>query len=406
MNIPWKKILAGFILLLVVISLSYLLYLFFFKSEITETPATYIPSETILEPGQLPQVITRPSDQGLVDTESQFKGLTPSKIASGGLTEVTRDTFSQAKGAKASSDGLVYYDQASGKFLKRLSNGQIVEYSDKVFYQVENVTWDKAGTKAILEYPDGANILYNFQDKRQITLPKEMKEFSFSATGNELAAEIIGTTKESNWLVTANANGANIEFIEQIGDRENDVQVAFSPNNQVIATFRDSYDADRQEIVFIGQNQENFRSFVPEGRGFEGQWTPSGEEMLYSVYSSATSFKPQLWIVEAQGNNIGLNNKNLQLNTWSHKCTVNSLGTSAYCAVPRDLPTGSGWYPELAANVPDDFYLINLETDTFSLLAVPDSETGFQAQNVMLSPDETTLYFTNSDNNVYSLDLP
>ena len=50
--------------------------------------------------------------------------------------------------------------------------------------------------------------------------------------------------------------------------------------------------------------------------------------------------------------------------------------------------------------------MINLETGSYSLLAVPDSDTGYQAQNVMLSSDESTLYFTNSDNNVYSIDLP
>ncbi|MBT3690497.1 hypothetical protein HOE31_02710 [bacterium] len=405
MVLPWKKILMGIILLLIVISLSYLLYIFFFKSEITTTPTTFIPSDTVLEPGQLPEVVTRPTDQVSPD-DTSFQGLVPSKVARGGLTEVQKNTFSSSKGAMTSSQGLVFYDSSSGKFLKVLSNGQLAEYSDKVFHQVESITWDRNGSQAILEYPDGANILYDFQEKKQITLPKEMREFTFSNDGNQIAAEVIGPNKENNWIVTANSNGSNIRFIEQIGDRASDVNVDFSPNNQVVATFRDSYDANRQEIIFIGQNQENFKSFVPEGRGFEGVWTPNGTRMFYSVYSANTSFKPQLWIVDAQGNNIGLNNTDLRLNTWAHKCTINGSGGSAYCAVPRDLPTGSGWYPELANEVPDDFYLINLETGSYSLLAVPDSDTGYQAQNVMLSSDESTLYFTNSDNNVYSIDLP
>ena len=157
MVLPWKKILMGIILLLIVISLSYLLYIFFFKSEITTTPTTFIPSDTVLEPGQLPEVVTRPTDQVSPD-DTSFQGLVPSKVARGGLTEVQKNTFSSSKGAMTSSQGLVFYDSSSGKFLKVLSNGQLAEYSDKVFHQVESITWDRNGSQAILEYPDGANI--------------------------------------------------------------------------------------------------------------------------------------------------------------------------------------------------------------------------------------------------------
>jgi len=411
MRLSWKKILVliGFVLIVAVFA--FLIYYFFFRPFVKPKPA-YVPPETELLPGQLPEVINANLRvDELLNTNTGLPDIgriigQPSEVARGGLTKTKRLSSTPVKGAKVASDGsLLYYDEATGKFYRILADGTLTELSGKVFHRVENITWSGQANQAILEYPDGSNILYDFNENKQYTLPKAMQDFSFSANGTKIASEVIGPASENNWLVSANPDGTGIKFIEQIGDESENVLVGWSPNNQVVATFRDSYDADRQEIIFIGQNKENFKSFIPQGRGFEGQWTPDGEKMLYSVYSQNDNFLPKLWITNAQGDSVGTNNISLNLNTWIDKCTVNSSGSSAYCAVPRELPFGSGWYPELAQGVPDDFYYVNLETGHYSLLAVPSGD--HSASQVFLSPDEKELYFIDQDNDyLYNISLP
>jgi len=414
MKIPWKKILilVGFIAVVAVIAFG--LYYFFFKSAITPSRPAYIQEGEGLKPGELPQVINanaRPEANVNVNAGLPAVGqiaAKPSSVARGGLTQTNRLTDGPVKGAIVAPDGsLIYYDEATGKFYRRLKNGALVELSGKIFHNVENITWAKGANQAILEYPDGSNIMYNFDENKQYTLPKEMQDFSFSDTGGSIAAEIIGPNEENNWLVTANPNGTGIKFVEQIGDKMDDVLVDWSPNSQVVAAYRESYDANRQEVILIGQNHENFKSFIPQGRGFESQWTPEGDKLLYSVYNSDENFRPKLWLANAGANNFGYNNISLNLNTWAHKCTVNQNSTAAYCAVPEELPLGSAWYPELADGIRDDFYYIDLATGRYTLLAIPSGDLTHSASQVYLAPDEDELYFVDqTDNNVYSIDLP
>ena len=62
------------------------------------------------------------------------------------------------------SDGVnvIYYNRATGKFYKVFPDGRTVPVSEEVFYQVQNVSWSPDKNKAVLEYPDGANIVYDF----------------------------------------------------------------------------------------------------------------------------------------------------------------------------------------------------------------------------------------------------
>jgi sugar lactone lactonase YvrE len=75
--------------------------------------------------------------------------------------------------------------------------------------------------------------------------------------------------------------------------------------------------------------------------------------------------------------------------------------------VPQNLPTGSGWYPQLANNLPDSFYKVDLNSGQVSLLAEPvGNQPFYSATSVYLSPDGKILYFQDRSGSVYSLGLP
>jgi len=399
MSERFKKIIAIIIFILTVIGLSYLIYIFFFRPAVIG-PSTIVPPTFI--GGQLPGIgvgdlnqIYENVNQGLPTINQIPLEAEISDSAKGGLTKIITMAKVKLTFPRASSQGGVnYYNSSEGRFYRMSADGTISRLSDQRFYAVDKVTWSADGSQAVLEYPDGSNIVYNFNENKQYTLPKELQEFNFSKNGQQIAAEAIGQSEESNWIVTANADGSNIQFVERLGDQAANVDINWSPNNQVVALYRKNINADNQEIIFIGQNQENFQSLTTYGRGFDGQWTPQGDRLLYSVYRSDNGFRPTLWSAEANGDRIGLNNISLSLETWVDKCVVASDNQTAYCAVPNSLPAGSGLYPTLSDGSFDSFYRVDLRSGQSSMIAQPVGEQqGFSGENLFLSPDGQTLYF-------------
>ena len=153
----------------------------------------------------------------------------------------------------------------------------------------------------------------------------------------------------------------------------------------------------------MGKNNENFKSVLVEGYGYEGQWSKTGDRLLYSVHNGNSDFKPQVWIVNAQGNAAGSGRRNLKLETWAHKCGFGENNV-AYCAVPREMREGIGFAPELASGVADNFYRIDLNTGVKTQIAQPDGN--YTAQKVFVSEDGKFLYFRDQNSgNIHKIEL-
>ena len=256
---------------------------------------------------------------------------------------------------------------------------------------MEKIVWSPNKDKAILEYPDGANIVYNFTANKQITLPTHWKDFKFSANGQQIVMKSMGLDPDNRWLAIANSDGSKARRIEALGEKDATVYPSWSPNNQTIAMYTEGIDFNRQEVFFVGLNKENFKSLVIEGRGFQPKWSPKGDRLLYSVYSSDNNMKPKLWISNAQGENIGAGRKSLSVETWANKC-VFADDANVYCAVPKKLEEGSGLFPEMALNTSDNLYKINTKTGLKKLVAIPNGD--YNISNPIISDNGQYLYFT------------
>lgn len=326
---------------------------------------------------------------------------TPDTIARGGRTLTTEITDSQTGTPQLTADGssLTYYDALRGKFYRITPDGTKVELTDKTFPEATDVQWSPTQNEAIISFPDQSKILYNFDTKAQVTLPKEWDGVTFAPEGNQVAYKYLTDDPDSRWLAIANPDGSNVRGIETIGDKENDVQVSWSPNNQVVALYHESSSASSEEVFPIGLNGENFKSFKTDGRGFDGKWSPNGNQLIYTTYSSATNYNPSLTIVDANPDTIGSNKQSLNIQTWVDKCAFGGTGSTVYCAVPQNLPEGSGIYRELAKGVPDTLWKIDLKTGLKTRIATPVSQSGsfVSAQNVVVSQDERYLYFVDSN---------
>jgi dipeptidyl aminopeptidase/acylaminoacyl peptidase len=275
--------------------------------------------------------------------------------------------------------------------------------SNKVFHYVSAVTWAPNRSKAGLEYPDGSKITYDFNSGRQVTLPSHWEDFNFSPDSNQLVSKSLGTDPDNRWLIVSSSDGSQSRAVEFIGTNDDKVISSWSPNNQTVGMYTKSVDFNRQEILFIGLNDENFKSTIVEGRDVRALWSTKGDALLYSAYNNNSDLKPKLWIVGAQGDNIGSNRQDLELNTWADKCTFASE-TDVYCAVPDNLERGAGLFPEIANQTQDSLYKIDLKTGTKKLIAVPDGK--YNISSLIVNDAQNKLYFTdNTTKQIYKINL-
>ena len=368
-----KRILMIVGLILVTALLGFGLYYLFSRT---------LPTVTPVGPGDQIQTTTpgpgfTPSGQRIVTTTGPGGEIITTTLPSSGVIPTTGPTYYQSETVtKLTSQSVAYtainnkngnmrfYNENDGKFYRIATDGTTEKLSDKVFYNVSKTTWANGTNKAVLEFPDQSKVIYNFEKDKQYTLPKHWEEFSFSPDDDKIAAKSIGYSPENRWLVTVGDDGTGTNLIEPMGENGDKVTVSWSPNRQVVAfskTGANDLGAYRKEILLVGQNHENFKSITVEGTGFESQWSPTGEKLLYSVYSPNSDYKPELWITDSSGENIGSNRQLLKLNTWSNKCAFADNST-VYCAVPRSLPQGAGISPAIANGTPDDLYKIDLTT--------------------------------------------
>lgn len=396
--LKYKKIIlvAGFAL--IVFFLGYGIYFLFFKP-LAPAPVTGDPDLT--EPiGGLPEAATGtpqlagPDEPGPFPFEETPDEI-PSRVAQGGLTEVTELNTAPALAPILAGDGssVQYYDRQDGRFYRIDQGGEAVTLSDRVFHQVENIVWNPGKQSAILEYPDGAKIYYDFNAARQVSLPKHWQDFDFSPDGSQVVMKSMGLDPGNRWLAVSTPDGARVKAIEPIGLNDGIVFPAWSPNSQIIAMYTRGLDFDRQEVFFLGQNNENFKSTIIEGRGFQPKWSPTQGKLLYSAYSSKTDMKPALWIVNATGEEIGTGRKNLNTETWAEKC-VFANENELFCAVPENLQAGAGLFPELAENTRDNIYKIDINTGLKQLIARPDGV--YNMSSLIVSEDGYYLYFTDA----------
>lgn len=395
-------LIVGFLLAVILIGLA--IYFVFFKpiispptpnANITPTPGPglNIPSLNYIPPINLNVPINVPLNANIPTIVPTIPGPTISNTANGGLTSFATLETNSTLGLNLATNGqdLNYLDKNTGLFYSLKPNGEKVQLSDMNFFNVSNVVWSPNSQKAILEYADGSNIIYDFTQKKYLTLPSQWKDFSFSNDSKQISFKDVKLDPEDRYISVADTNGGNYRQIERIGSEDADVYVDWSPNNKYVALYRKSLDADRSEIYPIGFNSENYTAFRIEGRDPKFVYSPSGNALLYSAYNIRSDYKPSLWIVNTSPDLLGTGRDKIELNTWADKCAFASE-TTVYCAVPKTLDLGTGFRPDLADTTPDEFYKIDLTTNTKQLIAQPLFPT--TVDKLLVSPDNKSLIWT------------
>jgi hypothetical protein len=299
---------------------------------------------------------------------------------------------------------IVYYNREDGKFYRIDAFGNLVALSDEQFSGASNAIFDPNGNKAVIEFPDRSKVVYDFNNKKQYILPRHWEDFGFSPTGQELVFKNMALDPENRFLVTSRFDGSSIKIIDTIGRNADKVTPNWSPNNLIVATYAESKDGNRTDVFMVGQNNENFRSLLVNGRDFRGLWSPDGSIMLYSAYDVNNDYKPQLWITSATPDAMDAGRQPIGLETWADRCTF-SGSQQVFCSVPESMPFAAGMEPSLTNEVRDQIWSINIANGQRTLIAQPNELT--KVNKIMASPENPDQIFLSDalTGKIYKLDL-
>ena len=393
LSLQTKRILLIALFAASVVAIGSSIYFLFFRplfgpetpvEEVVETPSGSLPSAATGRPS-----VSVPSGEGR---------LTPAdRIARGSVTQVTELTINKILAPIATGDGAHFYNPQDDRFYTVDENGNTVVLSSQTFPEASSVVWNDGANKAVIEFPDGSNIVYDFATETQVTLPSHWEDFDFSPTTDEIAAKSLALDPDNRWIVITKSDGTQTETIRALGEAEDKVDLNLSPNAQIIGFANTdttlTTGLDRQTVIPLGRHNENLEGLTVEGMNFDSLWSPSGKQLLYSVSGSYSDYRPLLWSVLATSSSMGENRRSLGLNTWVEKCVFASESV-VYCGVPVSLPANAGLQPNLYEDEADAIYRLDITTGVSDLVAIPDED--ISVQNPSLSADGSILYFTDA----------
>jgi dipeptidyl aminopeptidase/acylaminoacyl peptidase len=320
--------------------------------------------------------------------------LPSSPVANGGRTAVVTLTTSEITAPTITKNGTIaYYDPADGKFYTIDKNGNVTPLSSAKFPEASSITFSEAATDAVVEFPDGSNVIYDFDSSRQVSMPAHWSEFSFNAAGDEVVTKSIANDPSARALVVSSTDGASTKVIAALGSNDDKVDVNWSPDGSVLgfsATGSGGSSFGQNEIYMIGSDGEASAVLLVNGSDFKAVWSPDSKNLLYSVADAGDDYRATLWYGDKNGDRKGTPRKLIGVKTSADKCTF-ATSAIAYCAVPTTMPAGGGTSPSLiSAN--DNLYRIDLPSGRATLLAIPD--VNMQMFDLEVSGTGDALYFT------------
>ena len=155
----YKKYLLIIGFLAAIFIFAFIIYSLFFKPSIGPGPGDQFSTTTdptgglgFPQAGEGGQQVTDGTPGGAFPSQIEEVKEKVSPIANGGITKTSEITDTPSLGATLSSNGqdINFYDREDGKFYRINKDGDTTLLTDKVFYNVESVTWAPQKNKAIL----------------------------------------------------------------------------------------------------------------------------------------------------------------------------------------------------------------------------------------------------------------
>lgn len=300
-----------------------------------------------------------------------------------------------------------YYTNSGQVFQIDLDGSNKKTLSSSNMTGIKNVLWSPDKNKSLTEFQDAKGKIrfsyYDFLAKTARILNENIVKASWQNSAKIIYTFFDSKNKVSN-LSVSNPDGTEWKKLSDLSYAGQKINLV--PQSGLIS-FWNNPDANYETNLFtLSTIQSNKTLIFKEKFGADFLWNQQGTKILASHSDTKDGHKTELALINSQGGEY----KPLDMPTFVSKCAWAKDGKNIFCALPGGIPDNSilpNDYINQKILTVDTFWKIDTETGKKTrLVELADIKNKFDAQNLLLSADESVLFFVNRyDKKIYRINL-
>ncbi|MDR3559465.1 MAG: hypothetical protein P4L58_03625, partial [Candidatus Pacebacteria bacterium] len=277
----------------------------------------------------------------------------------------------------------------------------------QTFPGLANAFWSPNQTTAILQFSQNGQTSFTYKDfstHQETPLKNNLDQVVWQTSANRIFYKYYDPKSQERTLNVSDPDGSHWTKLADLPYRY--VSIAQIPKSSLVS-FWNTGDAFSQTIFqsvsILGGTPATILDNV---YGADYLWDAAGDHVLVSHTDSQGGHKMQLAVMNYNGGEY----RDLGISTLSSKCVWSSDGKTVYYALPGNIPASAimpnDWNSN-QFNTTDTFWKVDIQTGKTTQLVDPKKiQQNYDATNLFLNQDESTLFFMNRvDGKLYKIGL-
>lgn len=303
----------------------------------------------------------------------------------------------------------LYYYSLRDKQLKRVDYNR--EDTSVLFNnlpgEVKRVLWSPSYIGAlVLAERDGSTLWYHldFRNQAQTPLKSDMSRLAWNSLGDSIYYLYTDGATGARSINMANFDGSNWKKLADLGTT--DYFLAAIPQSSRVSFWNRPSGLEESTLEVVSITGEG-RATITRGKfGGDYLWSPDGHTLLIGSTDTRGGNTPVLGLSDEDGSNY----RDLRTPTLVSKVVWSRDNQTLYYALPGAFESGvilpNDYYGK-PIFTKDTFWKTNIKTGKRErLVPLNEMSQAFDATELFLSPDETSLFFVDrSTNKLYRITL-
>jgi hypothetical protein len=300
-----------------------------------------------------------------------------------------------------------YYDSQNGTVWRISPEGkEKTQVSEAVLKGLKSVLWSPDNTKVLtIIEKNGRDFFYEYDYSSNKGIP--LKEGLDSVTWDNIGAKIFykyyDAVNNKRSLNIANPDGSSWQKIADIEARN--ISIESVPLSAAVSYWNFPSANEETKLQIVSATGGDARTIFSGKWGADYLWAPDGSKLIVSSLTENKGGSTTLGFVSLNGEY-----QDLGVPTFASKCVWSQDSNTIYYTIPGGIPEGSiipNDYNDNKFTTKDTFWKMNSSTgEKERIVEVKDINGQYDASNLFLSADESSLYFINKvDQKLYRIEL-